>query len=587
MPAMAGPLLAVDAPSMLFRAFYALPDSIKGKDGAPVNALLGTANLILRELEQHDPRAVVLCFGPDAADYRVELFDGYHAERPEVPDTLAPQFADSRAFFEGFGWVVADHDSLEADDLLGSYARREAEAGGNALVMTGDRDMYQCAGDRVKVLYIRTGGKGAEVVDAAEVRRRYGIDPEQVPDFIALRGDPSDGIPGAKGIGEKTAAELLRRHGSLQAALDGAVRESKPTVRKALIDQRDELLRFKEIATLQDVDVKLPPDSPTDLAGGGGRGARARHEPAGRALGEGRVRRALLAVVVCLCAVAPAAEARDPGNWVLTGATSIPTTYWQGLTSDPAKRRRVLHRRLRGAVAHDALAASDRRGRAAIPADVKAREGYNHIGDPTWNPGEGGRVLLPMECYTRPAAATPAAPARSASSTRARSAWRYYVKLDPAEIPKAMWAETSPDGKLVWTSSGDDLLAYRSSDVVAANAAPLAPPIHAARRLAGAVPPTGVTGAVFKEGKLLLAGESDGTLPGLGGRHEDRQAAAGARDEGLRGVGGPGRHPDAGRPAALADRAVGPGLHAARSARAARCCTSRRARAARAWTSRC
>lgn len=265
---MAGPLLTVDAPSMLFRAFYALPDSIKGKDGAPVNALLGTANLILRELELHDPRAVVLCFGPDAADYRVELFDGYHAERPEVPDTLAPQFADSRAFFEAFNWVVADHDSLEADDLLGSYARREAEGGGQALVMTGDRDMYQCASDGVKVLYIRTGGKGAEVVDAAEVRRRYGIDPEQVPDFIALRGDPSDGIPGAKGIGEKTAAELLRRHGSLEAALDGAVRESKPTVRKALVEQRDELLRFKQIATLQEVKVKLPKDRPTDLTGG-------------------------------------------------------------------------------------------------------------------------------------------------------------------------------------------------------------------------------------------------------------------------------------------------------------------------------
>ena len=265
---MADPLLAIDAPSMLFRAFYALPDSIKGKDGAPVNALLGTANLVLREIELHSPRAVVLCFGPDAADYRVELFDGYHAKRPEVPELLVPQFADARAFFEAFGWVVADHDSLEADDLLGSYARREAESGGSALVMTGDRDMYQCAGDRVKVLYIRTGGKGAEVVDAGEVRRRYGIDPELVPDFIALRGDPSDGIPGARGIGEKTAAELLQRHGSLQAALDGAVRESKPSIRKALIDQRDELLRFREIATLQEVDVKLPPDRPTDLAGG-------------------------------------------------------------------------------------------------------------------------------------------------------------------------------------------------------------------------------------------------------------------------------------------------------------------------------
>src|SRR5215208_7509218 len=262
---MAGPLLVVDAPSMLFRAFYALPDSIKGKDGAPVNALLGTANLILREVELHDPRAVVLCFGPDAAEYRVELFDGYHAQRPEVPDTLAPQFADSRAFFEAFGWVVTDHDTLEADDLLGSYARLEAEAGGTALVMTGDRDMYQCAGDRVTVLYVRTGGKGAEAVDAKEVRNRYGIDPAQVPDFIALRGDPSDGIPGAKGIGEKTAAELLRRHGSLEAALERAVRETKPSVREALTTPADELRRFKEIATLRDVEVELPPDASTNF----------------------------------------------------------------------------------------------------------------------------------------------------------------------------------------------------------------------------------------------------------------------------------------------------------------------------------
>jgi DNA polymerase-1 len=268
LPGMPGPLLAVDAPSMLFRAFYALPDSITGPDGTPVNALLGTANLVLREVELHDPRAVVLCFGPDAADYRVELFDGYHAERPEVPDGLAPQFADARAFFEAFGWIVVEHDSLEADDLLGSFAHREVEAGGTVLVMTGDRDMFQCADDAVTVLYVRTGGRGAELVDPAEVRRRYGVEPDLVPDFIALRGDPSDGIPGAKGIGEKTAAELLRRHGSLDAALDSALRESKPTVRMALLDQRDELLRYREIATLQDVDVERPPDRPTDFLGG-------------------------------------------------------------------------------------------------------------------------------------------------------------------------------------------------------------------------------------------------------------------------------------------------------------------------------
>jgi DNA polymerase-1 len=253
---------------MLFRAFYALPDTIKGADGQPVNALLGTANLILREVDEHRPRAVVLCFGPDAADYRVELFDGYHAQRPDVPDTLAPQFADSKDFFESFGWTVAVSDNLEADDLLGAYARRETDAGGRTLVMTGDRDMFQCADESVQILYVRTGGKqGAELVDAAEVKRRYGVPPELVPDFIALRGDPSDGIPGAKGIGEKGAAELLQRHGSLETAIENGVRETKKTVRAALCTQADELRAFKEIATLQHVDVELPSDNPTDYSG--------------------------------------------------------------------------------------------------------------------------------------------------------------------------------------------------------------------------------------------------------------------------------------------------------------------------------
>jgi DNA polymerase-1 len=264
---MSGPLLVVDAPSMLFRAFHALPESITDGDGRPVNALLGTTNLVLREVEQHEPRAVVLCLGPDAADYRVELFDGYHADRPEVPDSLAPQFADVPAFFGAFGWTVAVSDSLEADDLLGAYARREADSGGRALVMTGDRDMFQCATERVTILYVRTGARGAELVDPDEVRRRYGVPPALVPDFIALRGDPSDGIPGARGIGEKTAADLLRRHGSLEAALDGALREPSARVRGSLLEQREELLRFKEIATLRDTTVELPADRPTDLAG--------------------------------------------------------------------------------------------------------------------------------------------------------------------------------------------------------------------------------------------------------------------------------------------------------------------------------
>ena len=263
---MPGPLLVVDAPSMLFRAFYALPDSIKGADGRPVNALLGTANLVLREVTEHDPRAVVLCFGPDAATYRLELYDGYHAERPDVPDDLSPQFAAAGPFFEAFDWTVAVSDDLEADDLLGSFATVEADAGGTALIMTGDRDMFQCVTDRVSVLYVRTGGRGAELVTPDGVRERYGIGPELVPDFIALRGDPSDGIPGAKGVGAKTAADLLRAHGSLEGVLDAAIREPKPKLRATLLDSGDELLAFKDIATLRDAAIERPTDRPTDYA---------------------------------------------------------------------------------------------------------------------------------------------------------------------------------------------------------------------------------------------------------------------------------------------------------------------------------
>ena len=252
---------------MLFRAFYALPKTITDGEGRPVNALLGTANLILREVEIHEPRAVVLCFGPDAASYRTELYPAYHAEREAaMPGELAPQFAAARDFFAAFGWAIADSADLEADDLLGSYARLEAEAGGRALIFTGDRDMYQCATDRVTVLYVRTGGKGAEELGPEEVRERYGIGPELVPDFIALRGDPSDGLPGAKGVGPKTAAELLRQHGSLEAILDSAIREQRPKLRAALIEGREDLLAFKDIATLRDAGVERPADAPTDWA---------------------------------------------------------------------------------------------------------------------------------------------------------------------------------------------------------------------------------------------------------------------------------------------------------------------------------
>lgn len=266
---MPAPLLAVDTPSLLYRAFFALPDSIEDGDGHPVNALLGTANLLLQAIEEHRPRAVVLCFGAEAATYRTDALPAYHADRPPMPDALAHQWAQARDFFGAFGWSHLDAGDLEADDLLGTLADLERAAGGHALLFTGDRDMFQCVGAQVSVLW--PAGKGSpEVIDLAGVHERYGIEPAQVPDFIALRGDPSDGIPGAKGIGEKGAAQLLAAHGDLEAlialAADPAAVTRKllrPRVAEALREQADELRSFKDMATLRTLAVPRPPDAPT------------------------------------------------------------------------------------------------------------------------------------------------------------------------------------------------------------------------------------------------------------------------------------------------------------------------------------
>ena len=262
----AGPLLAVDAPSLLYRAFFALPKTITDQDDHPVNALLGTANLILWAIERHAPRAVVLCFGAEAATYRKELYPPYHADRPEMPPELAWQWERAGDFFGAFAWRLEAHDTLEADDLLGSLAAQEEEAGGTALLFTGDRDMFQCVSDRVSVLFPRSAKDGPELIGPPEVRRRYGVDPEQVPDFIALRGDPSDGLPGAKGIGEKTAKDLLREHGTLEGTIAASMR-LRPRIGAALRDGAEELRAFKEIATLVRVPVQRAPDTPTDWLG--------------------------------------------------------------------------------------------------------------------------------------------------------------------------------------------------------------------------------------------------------------------------------------------------------------------------------
>src|SRR4051794_31587282 len=226
------------------------------------------------------------------------------------------------------------------------------------------------------------------------------------------------------------------------------------------------------------------------------------------------MRRRWIAVLVLAAAalVLPAgARAADPGRWALTGTTSLPIVYYQGVTVDAA-RNLFFDGVYVGLYRTTPAFAETGRNDDVIPPDVTLRERYNHIGDIAWDRREGGRVLLPMECYY-PGQANNGNPCLNGSIGVADPRtlqWRYYVKLDPAEIPKAMWNEVSPDGSLLWTSSGDDLLAYRTADVSRANAAPVHAPIHSVRRLRGAVPPSGITGATFVGDRMFVAGQDGG-----------------------------------------------------------------------------
>jgi hypothetical protein len=217
-----------------------------------------------------------------------------------------------------------------------------------------------------------------------------------------------------------------------------------------------------------------------------------------------------LATVLLAGMLVPAtsAFARDPGRWLLTGYSSVSNSYWQGVTSPPAARTVFFSGLQQGLYRTLPSLAERARLDPAIPSAVLATEGYNHVGDISWHRAERGRVLLPLECYTpgAPNGGNTCGTGSIGVADPATLAFRYYVKLDPAEIAKAMWVESSPDGRLLWTSSGSDLLAYRAADVHPARAAPAGAPLRAIRRLRDAVPPSGVTGAAFARGRLLLAG---------------------------------------------------------------------------------
>ena len=212
------PLLIVDGDSFAHRAYHALPKSIRRRGDKGAGAILGFANILLRFYDTEKPRAVLVGWDTyDAPTYRHEALESYQSGRT-FDDELIEQLEVLPEFVKACGFASAKKAGYEADDFVAAAAAREEKLGGTAIVASGDRDTYQLASERTTIVQPVRAGVVARL-GLKEVRARYGVDPKQVPDFIALRGDASDRIPGATGVGAVTAASILRKYGSLEEAL--------------------------------------------------------------------------------------------------------------------------------------------------------------------------------------------------------------------------------------------------------------------------------------------------------------------------------------------------------------------------------
>jgi exodeoxyribonuclease-3 len=240
------PLLVIDGDSFAHRSYHALPKTIRRSDGKGAGAIHGFANFLLRFYADERPRAVIVGWDSlDAPTKRHEMFPAYQSGR-EFDEELIEQLNVLPDFVAAFGFANAKAPGYEADDFLAAAVAAEEGAGGIAIVASGDRDSFQLASANTTILYPSRGGELARI-GPEEVRERYGVDPKQVPDFIALRGDPSDKLPGAPGVGPKRAAQLLRRYGTLDGVLDTGLFQTQAVM----------LRRFRLIATM-DANAPLP-----------------------------------------------------------------------------------------------------------------------------------------------------------------------------------------------------------------------------------------------------------------------------------------------------------------------------------------
>ncbi|MFD4367490.1 5'-3' exonuclease H3TH domain-containing protein [Rhodococcus sp. NPDC058521] len=261
---MSGPLLVLDGASLWFRAYYALPESVTAPDGRPVNAVRGFTDMVAALVSRHRPSRLAVCLDLDwRPQFRVDAVPTYKAHRvaeesdgayEEVPDTLTPQVDMIMAVLDAFGIATAGAEGLEADDVLGTLAARETSD--PVVVVSGDRDLLQVVADDpvpVRVLYVGRGLAKAELLGPAEVSEKYGVPGHRAgpayAELATLRGDASDGLPGVRGVGEKTASTLLNRFGSLDA------------LRAAVLDPESDLakgVRAKMTAAADYLDAALP-----------------------------------------------------------------------------------------------------------------------------------------------------------------------------------------------------------------------------------------------------------------------------------------------------------------------------------------
>jgi 5'-3' exonuclease len=271
-------LLVLDSASLYYRAFYALPESMTSPQGEPVNAVRGFLDTLARLIDDRSPDAIACCWDLDwRPQWRVDLLPTYKTHRlaqegegsgEETPDTLSSQVPVLEAVLRALGVAVAGVDGFEADDVIGSLA---TQYDGPVSVVSGDRDLMQLVNDRVTLLYTGAPGK-IDPYDPAAVLARFGVRADQYVDFAVMKGDPSDGLPGVPGVGEKTAAKLLSEHGDLvgiqQAAADPTSKIT-PKIRASLLDSADYIARAVQVVTVVrdlavEVDVRRP-SIPTDV----------------------------------------------------------------------------------------------------------------------------------------------------------------------------------------------------------------------------------------------------------------------------------------------------------------------------------